>query len=262
MIKTMYEKYHIMPALQLHQLRVAGVAAYISVNFIDKQSIDTNEIILACLLHDMGNILKFSLDRFPEFLEPQGRDYWQKVQDEYRMKYGNDEHEATKQIVREIMTGLSSYKVHKVIKPVTSKRFTADNDSRDLGLQVFKKAGIQDLFVHPERVMELIDAIGFSKAKQNAESEDYSKKIAAYADMRVTPFGVTSLEERLKDGHERFKTRKPDLVSDNHFEEMTGYFAKIERQIFAHLPEEARIITDETITRYVSEFEFLPIVRR
>lgn len=94
-----------MPNLQMHQFRVATVAFQIcdSLNIkVDKES-----ILKTCLLHDMGNIIKFRLDYFPEWNNPEGIEYWQKVQNDYINKYGNNEHHATVEIAREL--GVSDY---------------------------------------------------------------------------------------------------------------------------------------------------------
>ena len=84
-ITDIYTEYRIPPALQLHQFRVTGVALQI-IGSIDV-AVDADSIIVACLLHDMGNIIKFNLDYFPEFLEPEGLEYWQYVQNEFIEKY-------------------------------------------------------------------------------------------------------------------------------------------------------------------------------
>lgn len=99
-ILDIYKEYKIMPNLQLHQLRVAGVAEAIceSLPFI----VDKKSVITACLLHDMGNIIKFKLDHFPDFNNPEGIEYWESVKNEYIEKYGNNEHHATVKIAREL----------------------------------------------------------------------------------------------------------------------------------------------------------------
>lgn len=94
-----YEKYRIMPTLQQHQLRVAAVAAMICDSLPE---VEKEVVVTACLFHDMGNIIKFDLSYFPEFLEPEGLEYWENVKQEYIKKYGPDEHIATKQIAYEI----------------------------------------------------------------------------------------------------------------------------------------------------------------
>ena len=82
-----------MPNLQEHMLRVAAVASLVCDNF--NEPLPKDDIITACLLHDMGNIIKSDLQYFPEFIKPEGLDYWQKVKDEYIEKYSRDEHKAT-----------------------------------------------------------------------------------------------------------------------------------------------------------------------
>src|SRR3989344_1397907 len=99
-IIEIYKKYKIPPNLQEHQLRVAAVALTICDNF--NSEIDKDSVIKAALLHDMGNIIKFDLSKFPEFLEPEGIEYWKRVKEEFRKKYGEDEHNATYEIAKEI----------------------------------------------------------------------------------------------------------------------------------------------------------------
>ncbi|MDE2031234.1 MAG: HD domain-containing protein [Patescibacteria group bacterium] len=99
-IIDIYKKYRIMNNLQQHQLRVAAVAQLICDSI--SVSVDKESIIVGCLLHDMGNIIKFNLNYFPEFNKPEGLEYWQKVKDEYIEKYGQHEHHATIEITREL----------------------------------------------------------------------------------------------------------------------------------------------------------------
>jgi HD domain len=99
-ILDIYKEYRIPANLQAHQLRVAGVAMMICEN--SSLDIDKKSFITACLLHDMGNIVRFNLERFPEYNEPEGLNYWQDVQNEYKAKYGTNEHEATLAIMAEL----------------------------------------------------------------------------------------------------------------------------------------------------------------
>lgn len=100
-VQEAYDKYKIMPTLQLHQLRVAAVSQLICDSILDFE--DKKCVISTCLLHDMGNIIKFNLNYFPEFLKPEGLEYWQKVKDEYIQRYGTDEHHATQIIISELV---------------------------------------------------------------------------------------------------------------------------------------------------------------
>jgi 5'-deoxynucleotidase YfbR-like HD superfamily hydrolase len=209
-IQKIYTTYSIMPSLRTHMYRVAGVA-YMICDHISEQ-VEKNNIITACLLHDMGNIIKFNLPLFPTFLKPEGIAYWQKIKDDYIQKYGNDEHHATLQIARELNVS--------------------------------------------QRIIELIDNISFLHEKENYESKDFSQKIVAYADMRVEPFGVTSLKKRLADGRTRFNINKPGQGADaDIFDEMARYLEKIEEQIFEKCDIQAVDITQKRIQPLMKELK-------
>ncbi|MDA1337787.1 MAG: hypothetical protein O2871_00320 [bacterium] len=197
--------------------RVAGVASVICENFKQPELINQDDIVSACLLHDMGNIIKFDLSLFPQFLEPEGYDYWKRVHDEFINKYGSDEHMATYEIAKEIRVS--------------------------------------------KAVQQMIELVGFSNSEKNYNSTNFNYKIAAYADFRVAPLGVDSLENRLKDGRERFfknkmRTYNPKL---DKFDELSGFIFKLEEQIF----EKSRIklfnITERLVTDKFDEIKKLQL---
>ncbi len=67
-VQQIYNDYNILPLLQLHQLRVAGVAKLITESITIP--VDAQAVVLACLFHDMGNIIKADFTYFPEALQP------------------------------------------------------------------------------------------------------------------------------------------------------------------------------------------------
>lgn len=215
-----------MPNLVEHQLRVAGVAMQICDAFENAGlNVDKDNVVKACLLHDMGNIIKFKLDYFPEHLEPEGLSYWQNIQNEYIEKYGKDEHHATLSIVREL------------------------NSS--------------------EEIFNLINSIGFLQASKNSESKDFSLKICCYADMRVSPSGVTSLDARLSDlrkryGNDRVEDRsvnyvnRPSVATEEMRQVFESSLFEIEKQIFNNLNIKPEDITEESVKRY---FDYLKTVQ-
>jgi hypothetical protein len=81
-IRELYQKYHIMPQLEKHQLRVGAIVALITK---DRDS------ILTALVHDMGNIVKF------QNIDPA----WRSIQETYIQKYGSDANEATIKILED-----------------------------------------------------------------------------------------------------------------------------------------------------------------
>lgn len=150
-VSEIYDKYKIMPSLQLHMLRVAAVATLICDNFTEP--LDRESIILGSLFHDMGNIIKFDLNVFPEFALPEGVEYWQGVKDEYVKKYNNNEHIATNIIVEEI--GLSEI-VCDLIRNIGFSKSTENEHSNFFARKI---CNYSDMRVGPLGVMLLNDRI-------------------------------------------------------------------------------------------------------
>ena len=207
-LSEIYAKYKIMPTLQQHQIRVASVAKMICDSL--SAPINSDGVITACLFHDMGNIIKFDLDYFPEFTQPEGLEYWQSVKDEYVKKYGADEHLATEIICKEIG--------------------------------------------FPEVELSYLDAIGFWRATKTLESDSLEKKICCYADQRVGPFGVLSIEGRLADGRKRYENKKHSAFDIEQFAITSQALRDLEKQIFSQSLITPESITDETIKTTVSDF--------
>jgi len=83
-------------------LRVAAVASLICDNF--SLPIEKNNIVLAALLHDMGNIIKafeMGMNTFSDYTEEQLH-YWEEIKNEFMKKYGTSAHEATREIMEEL----------------------------------------------------------------------------------------------------------------------------------------------------------------
>lgn len=227
-IASLYQKYAILPSLALHQYRVAavGMATYAGIRGDVRKQVDRLHpgdawaIPAACLLHDMGNILKFNMSLFPQFFEPEGVAFWQEVQSHFRRRYGNDEHVATRIIAEEILA-------------------PCHDDHRD-------------------RTLALIDAIGFSQACEHAKTDDLGKQIVMYADCRVEPHGVTTLEDRLREGHARYRKNKGGNHDPGFFVRMSQAVRDIEQQIGALSDSDPRMITEDSVTDAIarlSDFE-------
>lgn len=206
-IAHVYAQYRIMPCLQQHQLRVAAVADLIIAN--SQLRVNRRRVITALLLHDMGNIIKFDLDRFPQYLKPEGKSYWQQVRAEYLTKYGQDVHHATLAIVQELGV-------------------TKD-------------------------ILKLIDAIDLTKAEANVQSDNYEIKICDYADARVAPTGIVSLQARFDDLHDRYQHRYPSRQDQDARLQSEVFIKQIESQIFADLKLKPEDITDQAVSGTISQ---------
>ncbi len=151
-VQNIYRKYDIMPTLQQHMLRVAAVAKSICDHF-DGPPVDMTSIVAACLLHDMGNILKFQLTRFPDFLEPKGLTYWENIQEKFGERYGKDEHVATELIIEEI--GVSK-RVKELVDAIGFYNSEANLVTSDFEKKICEYA---DMRVDPHGVVLLEDRL-------------------------------------------------------------------------------------------------------
>jgi hypothetical protein len=211
--REIYTEYKIMPSLQLHQLRVTAVAKLICDNFAPPTGglIATNDIILACLFHDMGNIVKFDLAYFPEFLEPEGLAYWQAVKEDFIARYGGEQHDVNEAIARE------------------------------MGL--------------PGSIVQLIAGIRFSKLSELAKSDFLEQKVCQYADMRVGPHGVLTMQERIDEAHTRYAGRR----TEEEFHVLVSAAQEVERQIFSYASIAPTDITNASVAPVVEELREYPV---
>lgn len=136
-----------MPNLQEHQLRVTAVASLIcdSLNLEIYKEI----VIKTCLLHDMGNVIKFDLTQTQAIFGYTDEETEQAriIQKEFIEKYGDDEHEATVKIIKEI--GLPD----RVVQLAGGNRFKnmcLDRDGSDWLIKIIHYA---DLRVGPHGIV-------------------------------------------------------------------------------------------------------------
>jgi hypothetical protein len=205
-VQELYSQYKILPSLQLHQLRVAAVAKKIVEHF--DGALDKEAIITACLFHDMGNIIKSDLERFPDFVKPEGIEYWEEVKKDFITRYGSDDHVATDAIAKEI--GFAP------------------------------------------NILLCLANTGISKASQTEASDSFELKICEYSDMRVGPYGVLPMEERIADLRVRYGNKK-HVISSDQFEALVESLRGIEKQIFARTSIAPGDITDEGITGTIED---------
>lgn len=208
-IFQVYQKYKIMGNLQLHQLRVTAVAKQLSDSL--NVTIDNDSLIRACLLHDMGNIIKFDLSLFPEFLEPEGLEYWEQVKQGFIDKYGPDEHHASLEIAAEL--GAS------------------------------------------QEVIDIIDSIGFSKIKEDYHTGTIEMKLAEYADMRVGPMGVLSIDERMADGQKRYQHRKDYFLKEGQRTAIAIALHKMEDELFRVSTIQPADVTNESVAPLIEQLK-------
>jgi hypothetical protein len=125
------------------------------------------DVVTALLLHDMGNIIKFDLT-----------------------------------LSDKLFPGLFTQQDAEYWQSVQAEyKAKYGPDEHHASLEIARELGVG------ERVVELMDCIGFNTDAINVASLDIEKKICAYSDMRVWPQGITSLEHRLADLRARYEAK-------------------------------------------------------
>ena len=177
-ITDIYEQYKIMSHLQMHQLKVAAVAKQI----IDALPVvvDTNAVLTACLLHDMGNVIKFNLVHTKEIFGFSDEEIQEiaHIQKEFIEKYGDDEHVVIIEIAKEI--GVSK----KIITLISQHQFITiciDKDGKNLEQKILHYA---DLRVGPLGILsyqERMDDAGRRYRNHPKKSLEEKKRLELVA---------------------------------------------------------------------------------
>lgn len=94
--------------------------------------------------------------------------------------------------------------------------------------------------------LEILENKIFMKNDQTVKGSDYTLKLAAYADERVTFGGVVTLERRMSDGLERYKNKPGSSFNNPKTQKMIACAYEIEQQIAEHFQGDLNaIITDD-----------------
>lgn len=191
-----YDRFEVPPNLREHMERVASVAEVICTNWTG-DIIDREEIIASALMHDIGNIVKFSFS--PETKKFLGKEagrieYWKAIKSRMIEKYGSsDDHIVTDRMLVEAgVTERLKHIVERYFDPSTA-------DSTDMTMKILLYA---DARIGPFGVVSLsqrqTDLIkrwegteradyyrGFEKALNRVEEELHSN-------MRLDPRLITN----------------------------------------------------------------------
>lgn len=172
-VSEIYSQYHIPPNLRDHMFRVAKVAHYV---FEHWKSTPLNKDILltATLLHDIGSIVKFNLEKNPEFLgkdEVVRKEYWQEIQNDMIARYGNDDHASTSAILKELQI---SPIIIQMIDTLSFKYIENIVTSDDYHFKILAYA---DWRVDPFGVSPLVERIDEVLSRRSKYDEEYKNII-------------------------------------------------------------------------------------
>ena len=208
-INKIYSRFKISPNLRKHQKSVASVGAIICDNW--KHNLHDYGIIrddiIAFLL--VHDIGNIIKFKFdPQSLKMLGDE---KMNSEY-----------WKQVREEIIL-----KYGNKVKDATKKMLMELNPSKG--------------------IKHLIEEMAFSKTDIIAKGNDWPLKISAYSDLRVGPFRIVTLKERIKDLRKRYggKTRRFDSDGDYLTEAQVNFFYECAYQIESQIMENLNISKED-----------------
>ncbi len=133
-VKDIYQKFGIPPNLQDHMVQVSGITTFIEGHWKKAApTVDWDLVKKVALLHDLGNVVKFDLDRHVDFLkgEEANIDYWRTMQKKIIDTYGVDDHEVTKKMLQEIVMSQEAIDVIQS-KGLSNAMATMDSDNWSL----------------------------------------------------------------------------------------------------------------------------------
>ncbi len=213
-IQDIYDQYHIPPHLQLHMLRVAWVMTLICDNWIGELVSGKDTLIQAALLHDMGNIVKFTFS------------------------------EDTKDLL-EWVNDISALK--KIQQSMHEKYWTNDHEAN---LAICKELGVD------QKIIDLVDAVDFNNIIDFDLQTAPWGILMTYADLRVAPFAVVSVKERLDEAARRYKKKK----RSEHADRSNALAKKHEDDIFTHCSITPSDINNETVNPLIEGLRKVEII--
>jgi predicted HD phosphohydrolase len=208
-IKSIYDRFSIPRSLRLHMYRVASIAEMVCDNWKGPR-IEKDDIVAACLLHDVGNIVKFDFDSGStiSILNESESEIsrLKKLKDEVVAKYGRIDNEASHNMMKEL-------EVDKVIISIVDE-MSHIFDEKDKGYEVMV-CSYADFRVEPDRISSVTERFtDFAKRNKNnpnsgmkARSESVMSKLPKALEIERDIFAnVTIMPEEIND-----KSIKPYL---------------------------------------------------
>lgn len=205
-ITEIYDKYNLPPNLKDHHFRVAAVSLTVVNNWAGPK-INCELIKRVCLIHDLGNLIKYDLNG--DLNKDMDKEFWSKIQGGLIDKYGLNEQEAT---------------------VLMAKEFVADSN-----------------------VLDTLYLLTSNMADEIAASGNWELKICLYGDVRVGPFGVVSLTERMAEWKERYKNRVGWEKEKKRYNEISQACVNIEDQISQKMKMSINQISNHSISKYLAD---------
>jgi hypothetical protein len=116
------------------------------------------------------------------------------------------------------------------------------NDEHAMSIAVGRAVGL------PEEVLTMIDNMRFSRTEWVLTEAPIEMKIIKYADLRVSPYGIVAMRERLDEAAKRYRGRSydtGDAADMDMLERTEAQCFELERVVCDHAGIDPTSITDE-----------------
>ncbi len=174
--QDVYKRFGTPLNLQDHMLTVAGLVCALKEHWNGEQ-IDWDGAVRAALLHDIGNVIEFDLDKFPELLGPElpRLEYWLSEQKRLIAEYGADEHVATDKMLDQLQVAAPIREAIQVKSFGNSKAVAASNK------WLVKILLYCDMRVMPDHISTLDERMAYLKTryKKYRDRPDFPELVAA-----------------------------------------------------------------------------------
>ena len=114
--------------------------------------------------------------------------------------------------------------------------------------EIASELGSDDITLH------LLDSIGFSKIPSVRKKGSMDDKVVLYSDMRVGPFGIISIDERIDEGVRR-RGQANNKTYDFDVKEWRIFLHEVEADIFSTTDITPGYITDERVFPIIEELK-------
>jgi len=113
-----------------------------------------------------------------------------------------------------------------------------------------------------EQSIDIMDSLRFSRTEWVLREGTFTHKICKYADLRVAPTGIVSLEDRMAEARARYAGRSFDVndaMSQELLERAQDACRAIERDVCAALNVDPAEITDASMAPLMEELRAYPV---
>lgn len=214
-IVQIYQNYQVPPNLQQHMLRV-GAVGKLALDHWQGEKIDKQHILDALLVHDMGNLIKFELDK-----------------------------QQSKKMLKTTKKTKASTKNWKKIQQQMIERYGSNADRAN-------ELIAQELSLH-QRTQKLLMHHSFERLVEIAPENHWEEKLVFWADLRIAPQGLVSAEARIQDLKDRYEHRDERWADSSLYNLWLKTAITIERQLNQRTSINLQEITQQDLEPIVEQ---------